>query len=320
MDIKYLLFLQNIRLNAPEWFNELIQFITDTAGGVLLILIPMIIFFCIDKKKGEFVLISFSIGSVLNVIIKNIFCIYRPWMRSELIKPTKEAIKGAGGYSFPSSHTQSSASSYGAIAYVYRKKKAVCAIFILLVLLVAFSRNYLGVHTPQDVIVAILEAIAVIYLTSIIQKKLGDSLKNRMIFYFVVVAVIVVVTAFMVLKNYPIDYNEAGKIIYKPVRAIKSYANKAGLIIGILSAWILEEKYIAFSTENLSMKDKLIRAIIGITVYLLGDIFADMISSQVSVRWIEAFVKNGIRYFCPFFFGPLIFTRMGAIKGNTERS
>ena len=105
-------------------------------------------------------------------------------MRSELIKPTKKAIKGAGGYSFPSSHTQSSASSYGAIAFVYRKKKAVCATFILLVLLVAFSRNYLGVHTPQDVIVAILEAIVVIYLTSIIQKKMGDSLKNRMIFYY----------------------------------------------------------------------------------------------------------------------------------------
>lgn len=314
MDIKYLLFLQNIRLNAPEWFNELIQLITDIAGGILLIAIPMIIFFCIDKKKGEFVLFSLSIASVLNVILKNIFCVYRPWVRSELVQPTKEAIDGAGGYSFPSSHTQGSASSYGSIAYVYRKKKAVCVTFIFLVLLVAFSRNYLGVHTPQDVIVAILEAIVVIYLTSIIQKKIGDSEKNRVVFYCIVVAVIVVATAFMVLKNYPIDYNDAGKMIYKPMRAIKSYSNKAGLIIGFFTAWILEEKYIAFSTDNLSLKNKLFRAFIGILFFLISAMLAIGVSSVISVKWIRAFAENGIQYFGTFFLGPLVFTKIEARK------
>ncbi|MBP5594801.1 MAG: phosphatase PAP2 family protein [Pseudobutyrivibrio sp.] len=318
MDISYLLFLQDIRMNAPDWFNELIQFITDTAGGILLVLIPMIIYFCIDKKKGEFVLISLSIGSVLNVFIKNIFCVYRPWMRSELVQPTKEAIDGAGGYSFPSSHTQGSASSYGSIAYVYRKKKAVCVTFICLVLLVAFSRNYLGVHTPQDVIVAILEAIAVIYLTSIIQKKIGDSEKSRLIFYFIVVGVIIVVTAFMVLKNYPVDYNSAGKIIYKPARAIKSYANKAGLIIGFLTAWILEGKYIAFNTDNLSLKTKLSRAFIGILFYFISAILAVALSSILSTKWTEAFAQNGILYFGTFFLGPLVFTKIEGLKSKIQ--
>lgn len=316
MDISYLLFLQDIRMNAPEWFNELIQFITDTAGGSLLVLIPMIVFFCIDKKKGEFVLISYSIGSFLNGILKNIFCIYRPWMRSELVQPTKEAIDGAGGYSFPSGHTQGSASSYGSIAYVYRKKKVVCAVFICLVLLVAFSRNYLGVHTPQDVTVAILEAIAVICLTTFIQKKIEDSEKNRMIFYCIVVAVIIVVTAFMVLKNYPIDYNSAGKVIYKPARAIKSYANKAGLITGILTAWILEEKYIAFSTDNLSIKDKLLRAIIGIAFYYICALLAEYLCSIISVRWIKGFAENVIFYFGTFFMAPLVFTRIESLKSK----
>ena len=42
LDIKYLLFLQEIRESAPEWINNLMQLITDTAGGILILLIPMI--------------------------------------------------------------------------------------------------------------------------------------------------------------------------------------------------------------------------------------------------------------------------------------
>ena len=51
LDIKYLLFLQEIRESAPEWINNLMQLITDTAGGILILLIPMIVSFCVDKKK-----------------------------------------------------------------------------------------------------------------------------------------------------------------------------------------------------------------------------------------------------------------------------
>ena len=55
LDIKYLLFLQELRESAPEWINNLMQIITDTAGGILILFVPMIALFCIDKKKGEFI-------------------------------------------------------------------------------------------------------------------------------------------------------------------------------------------------------------------------------------------------------------------------
>lgn len=142
LDIKYLLFLQEIRESAPEWINNLMQLITDTAGGILILLIPMIVFFCVDKKKGEFIWISLVIASVINVFVKCLFCVYRPWIRSELINPSAKAIEGAGDYSFPSSHTQGSASAFGSLAYVYRKKKLLSIICICVILLVAFSRNY----------------------------------------------------------------------------------------------------------------------------------------------------------------------------------
>lgn len=310
MDIKYLQFLQKLRESAPNWFNKLIQLITDTAGGFFIVIIPMIIFFCINKKKGEFVLLSLAVASVLNAFIKNIFCVYRPWMRSELIKPTAKAIKGAGGYSFPSGHTQGSASAFGSTAFVFRNKKLISILCVCLVLLVAFSRNYLGVHTPQDVLVGMLEAAVVIFLTYIIQKKTDTSEKRNLIFYCITVFTIVFATAFMCLKKYPIDHDIAGNVLIDPSHAISSFTSKAGLLIGALTAWMLEEKFIAFNTDDLNMKTKIVRFAIVAIVFLPTAIFAAAVSSLLPIGWLSAFTQNMILYFCVIFFPPLIFTRI----------
>lgn len=310
MDIRYLIFLQGLRDSAPDWINSLMQFITDVAGGVLILFIPMIIYFCIDKKKGEFIWLSVSLASVINVLIKNIFCVYRPWIRSELIKPAEKAISGAGDYSFPSSHTQGSASSFGSISFVYRKKKVIPIICIFLVLLVAFTRNYLGVHTPQDVFAGILIAVFGILLANFIQKRVGESQKKRMIFYGLTVVSILIMMLFVCLKKYPVDYDTMGNILYDPLQSISSFAGKAGLAIGFLTAWVLEEKYIAFYTDNLSISRKIVRAIIGIALYFLASIVASKVSSMFSILWLSAFIKNLLMYFSVFFFAPLAFTKL----------
>lgn len=309
LDIKYLLFLQELRERAPEWFNGLIQFITDSAGGILLLMIPLIIYFCIDKKKGEFIWISLSFASVLNVFIKNIFCVYRPWIRSELIKPTAEAIEGAGDYSFPSSHTQGSASVFGSVAFVYRKKRARSMICICLILLVAFSRNYLGVHTPQDVFTGMLIAVIGIIFANIVQKKIEGSEKKRLLFYWISLITIVIALLFVCLKKYPIDYDTAGNILYDPMHSISSFASKAGLAVGFLTAWLLEEKYIGFSTDNLNVKQRVIRALIGTAIFFVAAILASVVSSLLPVKWMSAFTQNAIMYFCTIFLGSLVFTK-----------
>lgn len=310
MDIKYLLFLQELRESAPEWITDLMQFITDTAGGILILFIPMIIYFCIDKKKGEFIWISLTLASLINVFVKCVCCVYRPWIRSELIKPTEKAIEGAADYSFPSSHTQGSASAFGSIAFIYRKRKVLSLLCVCIVLLVAFSRNYLGVHTPQDVVAGILIAIAGIAVACFIQKKIEKSEKNRVTLYWILVGIIVLAMGFVSLKKYPIDYDAGGNILYDPMHSISSFASKAGVTIGYFTAWILEEKYIAFSTENVSIKHRAVRAVIGVVLYFAAAILAMGVSSILPIVWVSAFVQNMVMYFCIFFFAPLIFAKL----------
>ena len=92
-----------------------------------------------------------------------IACVYRPWVLSDKIHPSELAIPFAKGYSFPSGHSSMSSSVIGGLAYLLKRKKLICILLICLVLLIGFSRLWLGVHTPQDVICGLLIGFSLVF-------------------------------------------------------------------------------------------------------------------------------------------------------------
>ena len=147
-------------------------------------------------------------------------------------------------------------------------------------------------------------------MTCLIQKKIDGSEKNRIIFCGIAVVTIMLALLFVSMKEYPIDLDASGNALYDPLRSISSFASKAGLAIGFLAAWILEEKYIAFSTENLTFGRRIIRALTAILLYFLMAIIAAGVSSIIPIAWVAAFMQNAIMYFGVIFFAPLIFTKI----------
>lgn len=105
------------------------------------------------KKKwslGWFILLSSGMGSVFNIILKNIFKRQRPDIH-RLISET--------GYSFPSGHSMGSFIFYGALLYMIihytrnKRRQTLAGIIIaLLIFFIGLSRIYLGVHYPSDII------------------------------------------------------------------------------------------------------------------------------------------------------------------------
>ncbi len=102
--------------------------------------------------------------------LKLTFCVYRPWVRCGDIKP----LESASGYSFPSGHSVTAASNYGTLIERYRKRRAFCILMAALIVLTMFSRNYIGVHTPQDVCVGALLGILVVIGGSFLWRLLED--------------------------------------------------------------------------------------------------------------------------------------------------
>jgi membrane-associated phospholipid phosphatase len=259
MDIEYLLFLQGLR---ESWsFTGFIAKIFSYIGQLSL-LIPAILFWCFNKRAGLFLMFVSSFGRMINILIKDTFCVYRPFILDPAVNPGAEAIKDASSYSMPSGHTQFAAANFGGLAYLYRKIFPKLIIpCVLAILAVAFSRNFLGVHTPQDVLVAILEMAALIFVTDKIFNAIEKDKNLEKTLFGAGIAFCVISAIYILTKSYPVDYLN-GEIIVSATDAKLDSMDSIGMALGFLIGVALENKFVNFST-NVDFGVKIRRIIVG---------------------------------------------------------
>ncbi len=245
MDIQYLLWLQDLR-NATggvfdEFFNSLSKFAVD-----VMPFLPFVILWCADKKWGYRFITSWGIGELLNGIIKLTVCAYRPWIRSDLIEPAGDSKVAATGYSFPSGHTMVSTVIYGTVSVWQKdKRKWLSILCVVLILLTGFSRNFLGVHTPQDVIVAMTESILIIWIVGMVQKKIEGNEKLTDILTLVGIIAVILTLVYILLKPYPMDYVD-GKLLVDPNKMMNDSFKACGAFLGLMIGSFVDRHYLHY--------------------------------------------------------------------------
>ena len=85
--------------------DTLMQGVTELGGETLFMLFMLVIFWCVDKKKGYFLMLLCFTGTAVNQMLKITFCIPRPWVLDPSFEIVESARAGATGFSFPSGHT-----------------------------------------------------------------------------------------------------------------------------------------------------------------------------------------------------------------------
>ena len=284
MDIQYLLYLQeNVR---NEYLTPFFMEVSNIAISFWLMSVFLCIFWCFNKKAGLFILASYSYSSIVNALTKLTFCVYRPWIRDPNIIPAGNAIKSAGGYSFPSGHTQIVTSYFVSSAVLtWFKHKWFSILFVIAIILVAFSRNYLGVHTPQDVIVGfILGSLCVFGAYKFVNRTKQDKETDRKLLICSIIIGIISILYFL-FKSYPIDLDAKGNLIVDPQRMMRDGFLGVGVWLGFNLGWYIEKHYVDFSTDC-SLKIKIVRAIIGIiTVYLIYSKLGSWYYNNMPVFW-----------------------------------
>ena len=262
MDIEYLLILQQLREAAGPVAEQFFLMVSNMLVGAIMLAVPLVIYWCLDKRRGLLVLVSFSVGTLLNNLIKCIACVPRPWLRDARIIPSEAAVPGATGYSFPSGHTQSAMGVYGAAGWAYRDKSKLAPVLCaIIVVLVGFSRNFLGVHTPQDVLVAILEATLVIALAERLVPWLEEADDTRAFHVLDAGAIITLaVLALCTFKPYPEGETSLDMVL-------DAY-EAAGLFFGAVVGWWVERRYVRFAVEG-SAREKVVRVLVGVVLVVV---------------------------------------------------
>ena len=155
----FLRFLEGLRTPLGDAFFSAV---THLGEETLFIVAGLVFFWCLDKLQGYFLLTVGLTGTVINQFLKLWFRIPRPWVLDENFTIVESARAEATGYSFPSGHTQSSVGIFGGLAR-WNRQRWVRAVCITLCVLVPLSRMYLGVHTPKDVLVSVVVALALAF-------------------------------------------------------------------------------------------------------------------------------------------------------------
>lgn len=261
MDINYLLFLQNLRNSLGGIFDSFFAFITQISVGVYILLIPLFIYWAIDKRKGLFIYCTYGLANFFNAFLKSTFCVYRPWIRDSRVKPLESVMSGASGYSFPSGHATNAGSTYFPLAYKYKKHKALVIMSIVMVALTMFSRNFVGVHTLTDVVVGALIGIVSSFIIIKVEKYIKEN-PNKDIYLLIFATLIVIgILLYVSYKSYPIDYVD-GKILVDPEKMKRNSFTCPGLFYGTVVAWFLERRYLKLDISGTTYQ-KIMRCVIG---------------------------------------------------------
>lgn len=265
MDMEYLLALQQVRESLPDWVMYAATGFSDLMSGPFVVLAVAVLFWCVDKRLGYFLATAFCLGSVVNQLIKNLACVYRPWILDSRIEVAAPAATHATGYSFPSGHTTMAVGFYGGLAVWFRKHRLFVALMVALLLLTGFSRNFLGCHTPQDVLVALVVSgftlLCIWKLFSYIQKHPEKDIVIASLGFVAAGAML----AFIAFKGYLMDYNAAGQLLVDSWEMQTDCFKAAGAFMGLCLAWIVERRFIKFDTQG-SVGVRVVRGMVGCVI------------------------------------------------------
>ena len=257
-------------------------------GGVYgFMVLSIIVFWCIDKRCGYFMLSLGFLGTVINQFLKIIFRIPRPWVLDPSFEPVESAVADAGGFSFPSGHTQNVFATFGGI-FAWTKKtwlKIVCAVMIVLV---AFSRMYLGVHTPLDVGVSVVIGVVLLLALYPLFRDL-EAHPNR--FYGVLAVLAVLLAAFLLysyLWPFP-DWMYAEEHVVNLIEARHNASILTGALAALTIAYTLDLRRTRFDTKAIWWA-QILKVVIGLVVTLA------LIEGTKAVLG-RSDIVTGLRYF-----------------------
>lgn len=282
-EIQFLKLLESIR--AP-FLNDFFECISMLGEDTVLIVLMAILYFGFNKDVARKIFFSTALSLGTNCILKNFVRLPRPFAGGKVSCVRPET---ATGYSFPSGHTQTVA-SWSTASAAHNKNRTIRYVLTpVLIVLVAFSRMYLGAHYPSDVVVGALLGVSFALLGNYLYERFTNKTALCGI-------VILLLTPFAVYYFFAPDAHYA------------DFFKLYGLFIGFTLSIPFEERF-----ANLAKSTSVVKFILRIVcVSILAALVKTGLKKLFACDILQlSLILDGVRYFalafvilgiCPWIF------------------
>lgn len=275
----------------------------------------LLIFWCVDKRQGYYVFLVGALGTICNQFLKLAFRIPRPWVLDPDFQIVEAARADATGYSFPSGHTQNIVGTTASI-FASRKEAWVRIVCIVLMVLVPFSRMYLGVHTPLDVGVAFLTALA---LAAALYPAFRTEAAAKKTVPWLLLGAAALCGGYLVYASSlaRCDWPKGSEDLSNITHGLKNAYTMLGALLGFLIVYIADEKKLHFDVRA-PFWGQVLKLVLGLALLLGIKAGLKVLAALFAGSQAESFV----RYFLIVLFAGIVwpltfpfFAKLGR-KGN----
>ena len=225
----FLYFLEDLR---TPLLDTLFSTLTHLGGETVFLVAALAVFWCLDKRQGYYLLSVGFMGTLVNQFLKITCRIPRPWVRDPRFTIVESARAEATGYSFPSGHSTSSVGTFGVLA-TESKKRWQRLLAVAMCLLIPFTRLYLGVHTPADVLVG--SAISLFFLILLRPVIYGNDGRRMPWLLGVMLLLAAGFVAYMELYPFPADVDHENLF-----SALKNSYTLLGALAGMIIVYLAD--------------------------------------------------------------------------------
>lgn len=228
--MSFLYFLETLRNPVCD---AIFSVLTYLGGEGAFLVFVVVLFWCVNKREAYYVMCTCCFGTLFNQSAKLLCRVPRPWVRDPSFTIVESARRGATGYSFPSGHSQNIGAVGASVAF-FTRRRAVRIVCTVLIIGVCFSRMYLGVHTPADVLVGCGTSIL---LALVLRPVFVDSQKFKRCLPWLLFGAYIGTIALIL---FTILYKGATDSPENLLHARQTAFSLHGALLGFLVSWMLD--------------------------------------------------------------------------------
>ncbi|MFN2237245.1 MAG: phosphatase PAP2 family protein [Anaerolineales bacterium] len=305
--------IQAIQVLMPT-LDTIMEFFTFLGKIEFYMLFITFLYWIIDPSLGFRVFMVLLSTDIIATSFKQLLHQPRPYWISDVQHLGAEETS----YGIPSSHASDSLAVWGYLAYQV-KKGWMWVASIAIILLISFSRLYLGVHFPHDLIAGWLIGLVVLLLFAKFEKQVSTYLHKQspsfqIGFGFVISILFIIVGIIVRLIISGTSDPESWAHYASEARSMTFYFTLAGALFGAVAGYVMMKSRASFQVKG-SWTLKLGRyliGIIGVVIAMFGlDFLFSLIASDESILgYILRYIRYGATTFWALFGAPWLFLKL----------